>query len=381
MSDNEEIIEELNIEPQVQSEESEPEPEQEEETKSPSSEELNARRQEIIERQSKSSSFDNDDNSYEIQDDEEFDEAVKKYYRLKNEYDESLNNQKKKILATKGLSLKDKQIEFNKLRKKCINCKRPVGTIFDTKVIDGGPFNYKDRHLIALCGDRNEPCPLNIDINLSATTSIRNVVNMFEKELNEFKNQVIIHKNDLLFGYITPEKAVEKFDEIKENIKGSTEMFDLFFEMLNNITDNPNKKEKLDNLKKEFYENIDTLKSMMEEFKASGTTQYVLDAVELYKNEINPTAEKIMHKKYAYIGIDYDEDDKTYHLVQNKNTIRELETDVGGKEKSVVSMSFGMPQKIKRTVATKIPMNAPIVVESIPTLNKKKKVKLVINEE
>jgi len=273
------------------------------------------------------------------------------------------------------------------LRKKCINCKRPVGSIFNIKVDSNESANYIDRHLIALCGDKEEPCPLNIDINLGATNNIRNIVNDYEKELNNYKNEVIIHKNDLLFGYITPEIAVEKFDEIKEKIKGSTEMFDLFFEMLNNIIDNPRKKEKFLNLKKGFYENIDALKSMMEEFKSSGTTQYVLDAVELYKNEIMPKSEKIMHQTYAYNGIEYDEDDDTFHLDQKKNTIKQLEIDVGIEDHSVISMRLGIPQKIKRTSSTIIPENAeivaPIIEERIPELKKSKqkpKIKLVIEE-
>ena len=226
-----------------------------------------------------------------------------------------------------------------------------------------------------MCGDRNEPCPLNIDINLGATNDIRNIVNTFEKELNEYKNKVIKYKNDLLFGYITSEDAVEKFDDIKENIKINTELFDLYFRLLNNIVDNPKKNDKILNLKKGFYENVDSFKSMIEEFEKSGNTQYVIDAVELYKNEIMPKGEKIMFQSYAYNGVDYNEDDKTYHLDQKKNTIKQFEIDAGFEDHSIISMKMGMPQKMNKTAATKI---APVIEERIPAL--KKRPKLVIKE-
>ena len=287
---------------------------------------------------------------------------------------------KKKIMNSAGLSLKEKRIEFHKLKRKCVNCKRPVGTIFNTK-FSNDETSYiikKDRHLIALCGDRDDPCPLNIDINLGATDDIRNIVIKYEKELNEFKNKIIIDKNELLFGYITSNIAVEKFEEIKEEIKSTTELFDLYFENLNNIIDNPVKKADLEALEKGFYENVDSLKSMVQEFERSGDTQYVLDAVELYKNEILVKVNKIMKMKYAYTGVDYNEDEKTYHLYQLKHTIKQFEIDVGENDHAIISMKIGMPQKIKKTSAIKENPIVEMNQERIPAL--KKRPKLVIKE-
>jgi hypothetical protein len=173
-------------------------------------------KKEIIDKQKqKMSSSSKDESEDEDDAEDDFNDALKKYYRLKNEYEESLNDNKKKIMNSAGLSLKEKRIEFHKLKRKCVNCKRPVGTIFNTK-FSNDETSYiikKDRHLIALCGDRDDPCPLNIDINLGATDDIRNIVIKYEKELNEFKNKIIIDKNELLFGYITSNIAVEKFEE------------------------------------------------------------------------------------------------------------------------------------------------------------------------
>jgi hypothetical protein len=119
-----------------------------------------------------------------------FQDAIKKYYKLKNDYDESIQEQKKKILSMTGLSLKEKRIEFRKLKNKCVNCKRPVGSIFNTKLEGNNKYYSKDRVLVALCGDRDDPCPLNIEINLSSINDLRKII--IEERLNLLLNVQII---------------------------------------------------------------------------------------------------------------------------------------------------------------------------------------------
>jgi hypothetical protein len=91
-----------------------------------------------------------------------------------------------------------------------------------------------------------------------------------------------------------------------------------------------------------------------------------------------------MEKTYVYSGVDYNEDDKTYHLDQKKHTIQQFEIDSGENEHSIISMKFGMPQKMRQTSATSA-TSATMVENSeerIPALkpNIKSKPKLVIQE-
>ena len=101
----------------------------------------------------------------------EFKDALNTYYSLKNQYENNFNKDKNKIKNTPGLSWREKRLEFQKLKKKCINCKRPVGTKFQTITEE----NLDERHLIAVCGDRANPCPLNIDLNIGYTVDILDV--------------------------------------------------------------------------------------------------------------------------------------------------------------------------------------------------------------
>ena len=387
--DSREIEEELNTEIDTENSEElqelqqytqeETEEEEEEETE----EDSNISKKQSLEKQkiraySSTTNGSNEKDEDEDEDEEEnrglFEDAIKKYYKLKNEYEESIENQKKKILSMSGLSLKEKRIEFRKLKNKCVNCKRPVGSIFSTKVTGDNDFFLKDRILVALCGDRDDPCPLNIEINLGATNDLRIILIDLEKDLINYKNKIIRDKNDLLFGYITSEEAVRKFDSMKEDMKSTTELYDLFFQQLNEIVDNTKKKEDYQTLLKGFYENIESFKSMIGDFEQSANTQYILDAVELYSNEILPKSKKIMHKTYAYNSVDYDEDDKTYHLYQKKHTIQQFEMDAGETDHGIIYMKIGMPKSIKKTASI-------VVEERIPALKKGKvRPKLIIKE-
>ena len=57
------------------------------------------------------------------------DSEMNKFYTLKSKYEDSISKEKKKILNS-NKSLEEKRDEFKKLRPKCVNCKRPVGTLF-----------------------------------------------------------------------------------------------------------------------------------------------------------------------------------------------------------------------------------------------------------
>jgi len=338
------------------------------------SEESNLSKNQLLEKQ-KTRAFSITSETDENHDEILFQDAIKKYYKLKNDYDETIQEQKKKILSMTGLSLKEKRIEFRKLKNKCVNCKRPVGSIFNTKLEGNNKYYSKDRVLVALCGDRDDPCPLNIEINLGSTNDLRKIIINLEKDLLNYKNQVIKDKNDLLFGYITSEEAVKRFDNIKEDMKSTNELYDLFFQQLNEIIDNTKKKEDYQTLLKGFYENIESFKSMIQEFEESANTQYIIDAIELYLDEILPKSDKIMEKTYSYNAVDYNEDDNTYHLDQKKYRLQQFEMDVGESDHGIISMKIGMPKNIKKTIATRT------VEERIPVLKKiRAKPKLIIKE-
>ena len=89
-------------------------------------------------------------------------ESINNFYKMKDKYETGFKEKYiNPLLKAKNTSKREKRMAFAKLPKpECINCKRPVGTVFS---ITHDPTDF-NRKYIAKCGDLNDPCPLNINI-------------------------------------------------------------------------------------------------------------------------------------------------------------------------------------------------------------------------
>jgi hypothetical protein len=304
----------------------------------------------------------------------EFTDALNTYYKLKDTYENSYKKDKNKIIKTKGLSWREKRIEYTKLKPKCINCKRPFGTIFSTT---SGDF---ERTLIAKCGDKKNPCPLNIVINLGYIINLSTELANDEKKIAQIKKNIIIDKNKLLFGYISSKDAVEKFDDIKESFSGISVNYEFSLNSYTDIIDNKEKKEELQKDEAEVQLIIDNVKKMISEYERGGDVQFINDGVELYVKEIVPLLDIIMKKKYAYSGIDYNEDTNIYKLIQVPFSIDNLEWDLADKTQGIVSFKMGMDKRVdsSRAKTAKIAKNPSKMKIVIPKKQTKKNRKPVL---
>uniref|UniRef100_A0A6C0LF12 Uncharacterized protein n=1 Tax=viral metagenome TaxID=1070528 RepID=A0A6C0LF12_9ZZZZ len=300
----------------------------------------------------------------------EFKDALNTYYSLKQQYEKEFSKQKMKIIKQRELSWKEKRVEFLKLKQKCINCKRPVGTIFSTKK-DTAEF---DRRLIAICGDRTDPCPLNIDLNVGFMINIVDSIHTDEKDIENYKKDIINKKNDLLFGYISSEEAVKEFDEIKENISALASTYEYTVKLYLNAVDNKEKKTELKKTQSELFLQISNFKKIIDDYEKSEDIQFISDAIELYIQAILPNAIKIRDLTYEYSAVEYNEEDNIYSLIQKPVTLEQLEYNFATDPVEIVSMKMGIEKSQKKIVKT--------AVEAIPEIKKKKApVKLVIQEE
>jgi len=306
-----------------------------------------------------------DKNEEKMEEKKKFIEGLNTYFKLKAAYEANIKKDKTQISKLPGLSWREKRNEYAKIKHKCINCKRPVGSIFSTKINNG------ERQYIALCGDRKTPCPLDIKINLGATFNITDDIRQDEEKIKGYNNEIIRHKNDLLFGYINAQQAVEKFDSIKEEVADATKIYEFTLDNYLNVVDNAEKKEQLKSLKLEFYNNLDNFNAIMQKYKSTQNTQFVVDAIELYVKTMQPRINDILKKTYSYNGVEYDEDDNTFHLIQIPTSIEDLEWDIGEHGQKVVTMKMGLekfPQK--KTIR-----NTKAMTSAIPDIRDKEKEK------
>jgi hypothetical protein len=133
--------------------------------------------------------------------------AVENYYKLKKQYEDHKTKLIEKI-KSKDISKQKKIKEIRNAQFKCVNCGKEGGTI----------FKKDDGYLKAICGNKMDPCKLNIKI-LSSMTLSENDIHEMEAEVNAAKQNIIKLKMDTLFGYITEEESIKKFEKNVEIIK------------------------------------------------------------------------------------------------------------------------------------------------------------------
>jgi len=278
----------------------------------------------------------------------EFNDAVFLFYKLKGQYEYFIGLEKKSIIKSKVLSWREKRRIFKRFKPKCINCKRAVGTVFSVgkqSAKSGEDDNDQNdaRILRAYCGDRLNPCPLNIEIT-SNLFNTKQYLNEEEVNLMNDKTEVIKYKNDLLFGYLSENEVVDKFEELKEKIKSETSNYEFLLSQYNEVVNNNEKSKKINKNTKEIYELIDKLRNTMDKYEKTDNIRYVDDAVTLYVNDLTPKIKQNNQLKYKVEYVEFNEYDDTYNLVQLPYTVEDMEASLDNK---VVKLVTGLAKSRK----------------------------------
>jgi len=243
----------------------------------------------------------NSENSKENENnlDNKINEYIQSYFKLKNDY-ETLNYEKYiQPIIFSNKSKKEKKYAFQKLPKyNCINCKRNVGSIFSIK-----KSNSSSNHIYtAICGDINNPCPLNINIEMPNVGLFEDLLEENGAEwgsINVLKNKIIKAKNDLLFGYIKKEDAFNLFENLTNELTEDLKLYDNLLETKLNITDNLKKNQLLKKTQIELEIYIQEFKTMIQEYKNNNNETIIINAVEFYVNTIEIKLKEVLNLKYS----------------------------------------------------------------------------------
>jgi len=270
-------------------------------------------------------------------------ESLNEYFKLKQKYESEIAANKKKIINNPTLSDREKRSEFMKLKPKCINCKRPGGSIF--KVL----FNPEDanfesyREYNAKCGIISNPCNFKIKIRCGKTESITDILKNMEDEIKEAKNGIIDDKNKLLFGYLNTEEALEKFDQSKEWISLYTSLYEDYLIKYNNIVDNEDKKRELEEAITNSYIQINLIKDCVKQSDETGNKTFISDAINIYDTTLVPLLTTIRNLKYNESFVWHNEDTNSCNLIQNKYSISNLL--FSSFQSSVINFDIGYDSK------------------------------------
>jgi hypothetical protein len=275
----------------------------------------------------------------------EVDIKMNEYYKLKNNYENTLNDLKKKILNNNQLSKKEKRQEFLSLKPKCINCKRPGGTIFKN-------LFEKNRILTATCGIINNPCNLDLRIQLGTYIPFKSVLEDLEKEIKETKNKIIDFKNKQLFDFISSEEALDGFNKFKDEINESLLLYETYLDEYLNITDNKNINSQIIIHQEDLYSTIQSLNESILKFDETNDINFINDAVDIYIDSISVLVNDIRNLKFKESYVWFQEESNTFHLIQKKNSLEQLQIDVTGDK--IIKFEMGNPKfKENKTVISK----------------------------
>jgi hypothetical protein len=260
----------------------------------------------------------------------DYEKALNTYYKMKNNYEKEIKVKLVKIrqelhlddgIVFRKLNLKKAKKEMQDFKAKCQNCKRDVGMIFTT--------TYNEENLTpvikCVCGDPKSPCNLNITLETGLTEPLQNIMKDETKDIDGYKEKIIIDKNKLLFGFITADKVLDNYEKYKEELNLSFEKLDFYFQEYNGIINDSKKEQKIKALKIQYNNYIQELRENMKKFDLSREKQYLDSAVEMH-NMITNKAKELEELKYNDMRIEKDEDKDTFHLIQYKVTIQDLET-------------------------------------------------------
>lgn len=215
-------------------------------------------------------------------------EAITLYYQKKATYDKEYERKKETIRKDDELSDTEKREKIKKIVRKCIVCDSSEGTI----------FSQTGRILSAICGNRANPCSLNINIERPSVKQFADVEHQLNNVVNKLKDDVILSKYNILFNFSQFDSAfINKADEIRKKIKDYDDLKKKYTELHSKATRIDERKENLIKDEYSLLVKADELKTILKESDSFAS------ANEHYINVLMPLIEKIRSEKYDFIDV------------------------------------------------------------------------------
>jgi hypothetical protein len=226
---------------------------------------------------------------------ETWETQLSNFYELKTIYDQQTHD----------------LFQMHQLPPVCIQCNRSVGSIFQRK------FNKKKdvAVLFAKCGDTKHPCSFNIRISVGKFTDVFSKIDFLLKEIHRQKNDIILGKNNLLFGYETSDTILDIFDSVKKQLSELNFTLNRFYSHVYNYGSNNH----LLTLKsRDLQEKVYKILSEMKEPERTPP-----EIVRAYL-QLEPLLQQFQQLKYAIHYVERDLPNHQFTLIQKQFSISQL---------------------------------------------------------
>ena len=207
-----------------------------------------------------------------------YQESLFEYFRLKQQYEETLRKTKREVYY-KAPTKKMGRMAVLSVKPKCINCKRPVGTIFSKRVDD--KYNI-------LCGDTSNPCNLSVQIFNGGYVNLLDFIEILREELETIKETIIRQKLDTIFNYISEEQSIETFKNEIESYNSNSIIYKEYLNIYEEYYHSSHKKELIQKKNSKIFLLNEKVKGLLEEYKKTDNTEFLKTAIIVQIEEIYP---------------------------------------------------------------------------------------------
>uniref|UniRef100_A0A6C0DXF9 Leucine-rich repeat domain-containing protein n=1 Tax=viral metagenome TaxID=1070528 RepID=A0A6C0DXF9_9ZZZZ len=244
-------------------------------------------------------------------------ECLYTYFELKNRYMTGVYKLKQDTYR-RSKSKKEARVKMRNLKPKCIECNRPVGTVFKTK----------GRTHIAKCGDESSPCSLDIELFAGEYNTVGDLLDYYKNSIETTKQKIMVDKLEVVLNYILEEDGVTLF---KENIGDYTKEnvhYDLIKKEHDNLRFNEETYEKIRQKQQKMKEIQERIDDMYKVAAATGDGATAFkDAMAMYIDELLPEVENMQYIKYQTREIE--ENNGIYRVCQYPWKIHQFEYTFG----------------------------------------------------
>lgn len=248
-------------------------------------------------------------------------EALNSYFKLRGKYQDKIYDLKKKIFEKEP----NKKIALRKtlaIKPPCIHCGRPVGTIFSSK----------EKKYVAVCGDRENPCILNIELYRGNHMNIEYVLDVFKEDIDNLKENIIQQKLDTFFNYLTDQQSVSLYKKEVKAYNGDSVIYKEILDKYNSLYDNKDKQQMLLQKNEDVFRLVEKSRGFLKEYQKTQNKDFLKLAVETNIKEITPLIENMRMLKHEIMEIDIAENNKhiyTYTLYKYPVLLSKIDYIVG----------------------------------------------------
>lgn len=262
-----------------------------------------------------------DEHSEKMRKKQSYTDALQEYFRIRHKYETDKRAMKRKAYERATTKRMARQA-VNTVIPPCIKCKRKVGTIFQTT---------EDKY-IALCGDSNSPCTLNIQLYRGHYNHYESWLTSFKTSTDSFYRESMRQKYDALFSYIDPEESRKLYNKMIEAYTIDNGVYNELLEIHNNMYNNQEKKAAIEKKSGEVFRLTEDSRRLMSEYVESGNREKLKQAVELHEQRIIPEARNLRMLKYEIMEMNRNEVSSTkeeHVLFQYPTVLSNMDYQVG----------------------------------------------------